>query len=611
MKKTISLLSLLLMLVLVLALVPGPGTEAQAAAASSITVNGYDLPSGYYLPTATWTKTTTKPSGSYFYYSGGTLTIYNVTVTGASGTRAIYAEGDLVVSLSGTNKFTTTNANGIRSTGTLKFTGSGSLTVTSSGYDAIYSSGNMEFAQTGTVTTTATGATSSGVECGAKLTIGGNLNATSESSYAIFTMGDISMTKGTVNATGNCTYSAGGIRSTGAITVSGGTLNVTSKSDGIIAKNDFWQKAGNVTVDAGWNGIIVENSTNDARINEGTLTVTAVRDGIKARKFYMNGGHGYIKSTNTSSDSSYYAVKLADNTSAYFYMQGSVKANGSTTTSSSGLTSLTYANLPTYDYVFFTGYIYVNGVELRDGHYLQSGATITNSIKPTNGSGYATYSGNTLTLNNYQGSSTSASGITSKYDLNIVLAQGSTNKLTTSTTNGATYRGINVRGTLKINGLGQLTISGGQYAIYSTGSLTIGTSVIKTYGSGIYSGSTISLDGAMLDMTNINSYSAMACAIKTNYNLYIDGGAIGIYAPNKVTLSGTSSSVGVTGISANYIDSTGSMGLEVSGDGISCASKVYIHGGTLDIVVQRDNTSGIKAKEISIPPIRPPSPAVL
>lgn len=599
MKKKIGIVSLLLVLALVLVLLPGMFTEAEAAAANSIIVYGYQLDSGYYLSTATWRQTTTKPSGSYFYYNNGTLTLYNTTVTPNSGTRGIYADGDLVVNLSGTNNIAPTKDYGIRSTGTLKFTGSGSLTVNSSGYDAIYSSGNMEFAQTGTVTATATGATASGVETAGKLTIGGNLNATAESSYAIFATGDISMTKGTVKATGNCTYSAGGIRSNGAITISGGTLNVTSKSDGIIAKNDFWQKAGDVTVNADWNGIIVESTTNDARINEGTLTVTAVRDGIKARKFFMNGGHGYIKSTNTSSDSSYYAVKLAGNTSTYFYMQGSVKASGSTTTSSGGLTSLTYANLPTYDYVFFTSYIAVNGVELRDGYYLQSGKTTASTGKPSSG-GYAYYSGNTLTLNNYEGSSTSASGIYSRDDLNIVLAQGSVNKLTTSTTNGTTYRGINVSGALKISGLGQLTISGGQYAIYSSGTLTIGTSVIKTYGSGIYAGSTIYLDGAMLDMTNINSYSGMAYAIKTNYNLYIDGGAIGIYAPNPVTFSGTSSSVGVTGIYANYIETTASMGLEVSGNAIQSASKVYISGGTLDIQVIKDHTYGVEAKEISI-----------
>ena len=599
MKKKFGIVSLLLALALMLVLLPGMFIEAEAAAANRVTVYGYHLDSGYYLPTATWRQTTTKPSGSYFYYNNGTLTLHNITVTPYSGTSGIYADGDLVVNLSGTNKIAPTNDYGIRSTGTLKFTGSGSLTVSGSGYDAIRSSGNMEFAQTGTVTATATGTSSSGVECGAKLTIGGNLNATAESSYAIWASGDISMTKGTVNATGNCTYSAGGIRSNGAITVSGGTLNVTSKSDGIISKYDFWQKAGNVTVNADWNGIIVESATNDARINEGTLTVTAVRDGIKARKFYMNGGHGYIKSTNTASDSNYYAVKLAENTSSYFYRQASVKASGSTTTSSSGLTNLTYANLPTYDYVFFTGYIAVNGVELRDGYYLRSGMTTADISKPSTG-GYAYYSGNTLTLNNFEGSSASASGIDSKYDLNIVLTQGSTNKLATSTTNGTTYRGINVRGTLKIKGLGQLTLNGGQYAIYSTGSLTIGTSVIKTYGSGIYSGSTINLDGAMLDMTNINSYSGMACAIKTNYNLYIDGGAIGIYAPNTVTLSGTSSAVGVTGISANYIDTNASMGLEVSGNAIQSASKVYISGGTLDIQVIKDDTYGVEAKEISI-----------
>lgn len=578
MKKKIGIVSLLLVLALVLVLLPGMFTEAEATAASSITVNGYDLPSGYYLPTATWTKTTTKPSGSYFYYSSGTLTIHNVTLTGASGTRAVYAEGDLVVSLSGTNKLTTNNAYGIRSTGTLKFTGSGSLTLSSSGYDAIYSSGNMEFAQTGTVTATGTGATSSGVECGAKLTIGGNLNATAESSYAIFATGDISMTKGTVNATGNCTYSAGGILSNGAITVSGGTLNVNSKSDGIISEYDFWQKAGNVTVNADWNGIIVESTTNDARINEGTLTVTAVRDGIKARKFYMNGGHGYIKSTNTSSDSSYYAVKLAGNSSTYFSMKGNVNSYGSTTTSSSALTKLVYANLSTYDYVYFYGYVTVNGVELRDGYYLQSGKTTTNTSKPSTG-GYAYYSGNTLTLNNYQGSNNSASGIDSRYDLNIVLTQGSVNKLTTSAASGTTYRGINVSGTLNIRGLGQLTITGGKYAIYSTGTMTLSSTQVFAIGGGIYSGSNLNLASASVGVYQLLSAASGTHAIQAARDIDIDGaaGAVYINTPDKV--NGTF----IRGIVGKNITINSSVGITSSGVGIRGEGNVTINGGTVEV----------------------------
>lgn len=578
MKKKIGIVSLLLVLALVLVLLPGMFTEAEAAAASSITVNGYDLPSGYYLPTATWTKTTTKPSGSYFYYSGGTLTIHNVTLTGSSNTRAVYAEGDLVVSLSGTNKLTTTNAYGIRSTGTLKFTGSGSLTVNSSGYDAIYSSGNMEFAQTGTVTATATGATSSGVETAGKLTIGGNLNATAESSYAIFATGDISMTKGTVNATGNCTYSAGGIRSNGAITVSGGTLNVTSKSDGIISKYDFWQKAGNVTVNANWNGIIVESTTNDARINEGTLTVTAVRDGIKARKFFMNGGHGYIKSTNTSSDSSYCAVKLAGNTSSYYVQKGNVNSYGATTTSSSALTSLTYANLSTYDYVYFYGYVTVNGVELRDGYYLQSGKTTTNTVKPSTG-GYAYYSGNTLTLNNYEGSNNSASGIDSRYDLNIVLTQSSANKLTTSAASGTTYRGISVSGALNIRGLGQLTITGGQYAIYSTGSMTLSSTQVFAIGGGIYSGSNLNLASASVGVYQLLSAASGTHAIQAAGDIDIDGAAGTVYINTPDKVNGTF----VRGIVGKNITINSPVGITSSGVGIRGEGNVTLNGGTVEV----------------------------
>ena len=436
----------------------------------------------------------------------------------------------------------------------------------------------MEFAQTGTVTATATGATASGVETAGKLTIGGNLNATAESSFAIFASGDISMTKGTVNATGNCTYSAGGICSNGAITISGGTLNVTSKSDGIIAKNDFWQKAGNVTVNADWNGIIVESTTNDARINEGTLTVTAVRNGIKARKFFMNGGHGYIKSTNTSSDSSYYAVKLAGNTSTYFYMQGNITSYGSTTTSSGALTKLVCADLPTYDYVYFYGYIAVNGVELRDGYYLYSGKTTTNTGKPSSG-GYAYYSGNTLTLNNYEGSSTSASGIYSRDDLNIVLAQGSVNKLTTSTTNGTTYRGINVSGALKISGLGQLTISGGQYAIYSTGSMTLSSTQVLAIGGGIYSGSALNIKSASVGVYQLLSAASGTHAIQAAGDIDIDGAAGAVYINTPEKVNGNF----VRGIVGKNITINSSVGITSSGVGIRGEGNVTIESGAVEV----------------------------
>ena len=577
MKKKIGIFSLFLVLALVLTLLPGLQTEAEAAAAGSITINGYTLNSGYYLPTATWTQTKTKPSGSYFYYSSGTLTIHNVTLTAAGNTRAVYAEGDLVVNLSGTNKLTTNNANGIRSAGTLKFTGSGSLTLSSSGYDAIYSSGNMEFAQTGTVTATATGAASSGVECSAKLTIGGNLNATSESSYAILATGDISMTKGTVNATGNCTYSAGGIRSNGAITVSGGTLNVTSKSDGIISKYDFFQKAGNVTVNADWNGIVVESTTNNIIIHEGTMTVTAARSGLKAQKFYMNGGHGYIKSTNTSYDSSYSAVELAGNSASYYVQKGNIKSSGSTTTSSGGLSTLVYANLSTYDYVFFTGYITVNGVELRDGYYLPSGKTTADITKPSGG--YAYYSGNTLTLNNYQGSNSSASGIYSRYDLNIVVTQGSVNKLTSSFASGTTYRGINVSGTLKISGLGQLSITGGQYAVYSTGSMTLSTTQIIANGGGIYSGSNMTLSSAAVGVYQLLSPASGTHAIQAAGDITIDGtgGAVYINSPDKVDGSF------IRGIVGKNITINSSVGITSSGVGIRGEGNVTINGGTVEV----------------------------
>ena len=153
MKKKKIFLSLLLVLTLALVLLPGLQTKTEAAAADSIQIGGQELPSGYYRPLLQDYNYNTefKPSGSYYYYKDGVLTLYNVVHECLGDLRVVYAEGDLTVNITGSNSITSHNANAIRTTGTLKFTGSGSLKVTS-GYDAIYSSGNMEFAQTGTVT---------------------------------------------------------------------------------------------------------------------------------------------------------------------------------------------------------------------------------------------------------------------------------------------------------------------------------------------------------------------------------------------------------------------------------------------------------------------------
>lgn len=340
MKKKIGLLSLLLVLAMCLAFLPGLQTEAEAAAASSITVNGYNLPSGYYLPTATWTKTTTKPSGSYFYYSGGTLTIYNVTLTSVSGTRAVYAEGDLVVSLSGTNKLTTNNANGIRSTGTLKFTGSGSLTV-SSAYNGVFADaltlkgGKFTAISTNTANDSyymalaVSSVNLANIPSHVKLgntdsTASGAVlyNDTNRNNYDYVSFEPLVISIGgtgklTITGDDTCIYAGTGC-TTGAT-----TLKLTSNS-----RNGIQVLHGNFTM------------------NGGDLDIYAKNDGINAERVTINGGTALIKSSNMTSDSNHSSIRTGN-----FVVGSGLRVIGSTDPTGAVASDIDVSKLRTYDYI--------------------------------------------------------------------------------------------------------------------------------------------------------------------------------------------------------------------------------------------------------------------
>ena len=225
-------------LALILCLIP---TSVQAANATRVYVGGVELnTTNPYLANGSATATNTQPtSGGYAYFdsSTATLTLNNASITeshiNADGRYGIYADGDLNISLVGTNSIAgesdaSYNYFGIKtdSSGNLTLDGTGSLLVTSSTAAA----NNAEAVE--------------GIRAGGKLTInGGNITAKAGvSNYgarfcdAIVAGDNIIINGGTVNAIGGKSNgdlsggSSSGILSFGSTTINGGTVNASGGS---------------------------------------------------------------------------------------------------------------------------------------------------------------------------------------------------------------------------------------------------------------------------------------------------------------------------------------------------------------------------------------------
>ena len=109
----------------------------------SVFVGGVELPGGMYLPAGSTVPTATKPQGGYAYYKDGVLTLNNYTYEGEGYiyyddgeyyyAAAIYASKSLSVTLKGENSLTLTSesGDGISVESDLTIDGTGSLSITS------------------------------------------------------------------------------------------------------------------------------------------------------------------------------------------------------------------------------------------------------------------------------------------------------------------------------------------------------------------------------------------------------------------------------------------------------------------------------------------------
>ncbi len=237
-------------------------------------------------------------------WNGETLTLNNATIKGNSGKGIVYRDGDLTISLEGTNKIGEENdgnsaASGIRVDGSLIVTGSGTLYVAglTRGITAVIATFSG-----GTVNATATADSISdsapmGISAGSVTVDGGTVTAETKGAdgYGIYTTGGVTVTKGSVTAEGK----VNGIKTQGDVNISGGTVVAEGGNVGIwvTANQGFSIKitGGEVTVTGGFNVNVTIEPEKDTAI---TVEYGDSASECEPRTFIYNDSYTYITKHN-------------------------------------------------------------------------------------------------------------------------------------------------------------------------------------------------------------------------------------------------------------------------------------------------------------------------
>ena len=525
-----------------------------------VKVKGIPVPASWYLKQgATKAEHDTTPSANYAFFSGTTLTLDNFT-SSTTNTVGIEAEKDVELFLRGTSSFSTGSMLAIDVDGKViveeyDSTG-GSLSLTGSSH-LVKITGELDLSE-GTVTCVGGGNT---VDLG-RLNIDGGMLTVTSTNLGMWVRGNVELDNGTlaVSASGN-----NGVYIEGNLKLNSGAANISSSgSIGCYAK-------GGTT------------------ISNGNHNFVGYTDGLNTASLSVNGGFLKARSTTTSSDSSYCALKVP---AGSFSMSTalSAAADGGNTTMPQVL--MNPATLTTYDSVTIGSFVYVNGVEIRSGQYLANGATKASTAQPSGG--YAYLNGSVLSLNNYSCSTSGTMAVQAFRDLSIAL-QGA-NSLTSTVSTVLGY------GTLEIRGNGSLSVTSTNYnAISSAGKMTLKANVTaKTTGGhairsddaiyitsgkiraesqngrGVYGGGMVSCTGGEL--------TAVACiGIESNTSVNVNGGTVNV----------TGKQYGVNSI-GNVVVNSGSLTVNASnGMGIQSTGKLLLNGGTTTVTATNHGVSAV------------------
>ena len=455
-------------------------------------------------------------------WNGETLTLNNATIKGNSGKGIVYRDGDLTISLEGTNKIGEENdgnsvASGIHVDGDLTVTGSGKLDVL--GLNRGITASNATFSG-GTVNATATtdAITGSdapmGIYAGSVTVDGGTVTAETEgyNGYGIYTDtngGGVTVERGSVTARGN----ENGIQTQGNVNISGGEVVAEGGNVGIwvtlYKELSIKITGGEVTVTGGWRSFN-ENVTIGPE-KDPAITIEygdSANDDDKIERV-VYGGETYKYNGNDH----------------YFH--------SSTETDISKLANITVGGVGLYGTDYRIAYAKTDD----NGKVTTEGATASDyNIK---------WDGTTLTLKDATIKADNPhSGIEYKGTSPITIQLEGENTVT------GDY-GIEGRNAAKltISGSGTLNVNGDSSAIYAGGDIEISDATVNATGAGDYSSSDgINTNGGdiIINSGTVTVDSQMYGLDANNY-VYINGGTVSVNSRQYGVDTGSGDSLTIRG----------------------------------------------------------------
>ena len=274
----------------------------------------------------------------------GVLTLENLDVTAAGLVDVTDGNSSVLeIILVGDNKITSSAAAIKVTSGSIKFTGDGSLTITqSSSYSAIstLTKGNIEFAQTGTISITATGDTSAIATTLATDTItvtSGTLSVNkSGQASALDSKGPFKLNGGTVSLTETGGTSGAALSVGATCDITGGSLTIDQQSANLALEvtGAFTMSDGTVNINQSGDAIAVDFKST-ATVRGGSLAViqSADKHAVQFTGAFSQTG-GAITTTNSGASGS------------GLYFSATAQFNGGTTsaTSTTSADNIIYGN---------------------------------------------------------------------------------------------------------------------------------------------------------------------------------------------------------------------------------------------------------------------------
>ena len=444
-------------------------------------------------------------------WNGETLTLNGATIKGNSGKGIVYREGDLTISLEGTNKIGEENdgnsaASGIHVNGNLTVEGGGTLDVAglTRGITAVIATFSG-----GTVNATATADSISdsapmGIYAGSVTVDGGTVTAAAEGNkgYGIYTTGGVTVTKGSVTAEGK----VNGIQTQGDVHISGGTVVAEGGNVGIfVAPHQGFSikiTGGEVTVTGGFNVNVTIEPEKDTAITVEYGDSAGDYDKIE-RVVY--GGETYTYIT----------------TNHYFH--------SSTETDISKFANITVGGVGLYGTDYRIAYAKTDG----GGNVTVGGSEDSYSIK---------WDGTTLTLKGATIIAGESSGIEYKGTSPITIQLEGVNNVT------GDY-GIEGRNAAKltISGSGTLNVNGYSSAIYAGGDIEISDATVIATGAGDSSYGINTYGGDIIINSGEVTVDSKMYGLNANNYVYINGGTVSVDSDQYGVNTGAGDSLTIRG----------------------------------------------------------------